>query len=106
MTLKGTYMIVLMQDNQICLQRLPKRLPAILEEHTSMVVTFARWSRILKWLPLTCQKARPRGQHGQKIGSGRKKFMSMSNGQLISKRTFALYNPLCGGNVQTLCNKE
>ena len=88
-------MIVLMQDNRICLQRLPRRLPAMLEEHTSMVATFAWWSRIFEWLPLTCQKTCPRGQHGPKIGSGRKKLMSMSNGQPISKRTFALYTPLC-----------
>ena len=98
-------MIVLMQDNQICLQRLLKRLPAMLEEHTSMVMTFAWWSRILKWLPLTCQKTRLRGQHGPKKGSARKKLTSMSNGQLISKRIFALYTPLCGGDVQTLCKK-
>ena len=31
--------------------------------------------------------------------------MSMSNRQLISKRTFELYTPLCWGHVQTLCNK-
>ena len=99
-------MTVLTSSNLICLQRLPRRSPAMSGEPTSLGVTHVLLSKPRKRLSLLCQMIHRTTLQKPHCACGKRRSTLFRRERISLNTISGRCMPLCGANAQTSYNRR